>query len=253
MNAETYHLDQNVRDDISKGRMDQQFLKKYRFKKHEAILPFAVLEYARIPIKKILSTIPKLPNSLLFAEPLELKAVKEHFEEWIRDKIKKEYIKEKLEKQLQHDNKYARPFIIECVNVLSEIYDITMTQLSWDRFTQMKWSKDIEKKHLIADIRGEIAKFISKENLYILRLCHYFNEIPYMDMDNEPDEIQKYIDIMQKNKLKPNKDIGDCEFIHTAINGQISPCLKKRLKRVQLTEIRQGVLKLQYPLQNKRS
>ena len=88
MKAETYHLDQNVRDGISKGRIGRQFLEKYRLKKYEAILPFALLEYAWIPIKQVLSTIPKIPDSLLYTKPLELiKKVKEHFEKYISEKM----------------------------------------------------------------------------------------------------------------------------------------------------------------------
>ena len=37
---------------------------------------------------------------------------------------------------------------------------------------------------------------------------------------------------MKKVTLKPNKDIGDCEFIHTAINGQSSTNLEKKRRVV---------------------
>ena len=228
MNTDTYHLDQNVRDGISKGRIGQQFLEKYRFKKHEAILPFALLEYARISIKKIFSKVPKLPDLLLFTKPLEIKKIKEHFEKHIKKEITKEYVKEKLEKQLKHDNEYARPFIIECINTLPEVYDVIIAQLSWDRFTQMKWSERIQNKRLLSEIRKEIAKLVCKGHLYVLRHCHYINQISYTDIDNETNAVHTYVDIIQRVKLKPNMDIGDCEFIHTAINGQSSSDLKKR-------------------------
>lgn len=228
MNANTYHLDQNVRGQISKGLINNSFLYKCYPKKIEAISPFALLEYAGIGGKEVFLAIPKLPNSLLLTKPLEIKKVKEHFEKHIKQKITKEYIKEKLEQQLKHDNEYARPFIIECINILPEIYDDIINQLSWDRFTQMQWSERIKNKRLLSEIRAEIARLVCRGHLYVLRHCHYINQIPYTDIDNEPNTIHTYVGIMQRVNLKPNIDIGDCEFVHIAINGQSSSDYTKR-------------------------
>ena len=147
-------------------------MKKYQPTKHEAILPFALLEYAGISIKKIFSKIPNIPDSLLCAKPLDLKSIKEHFEEYTKKKITEGCIKGKLEKQLKHDNKYSYPFVLESKRILPEIYSLIIAQLSWDRFTKMEWNKGkgIKSKDLLLKIRKEIHQFICKENLYTLRL-----------------------------------------------------------------------------------
>ena len=220
----TYHLDQNIRGRISKGHMSQHFLEKYYPKKYEAILPLAVLEYAGIQIKQNLFFEINPPP---LSESLDLQKIKEYFDSQIEEKLPKNSIEEKLRERLQHDNEYAKLFAKKCLDALSSdgFYDLIVNQLSWDRFSQMKWINNNSKIDLRA-IRRDIAKLIIKhDHLYVLRHFKYFSE-------NLPDfplnENQKFLDIIKKIKLKPNMDIGDCELIHVAINGQSSGDLSRR-------------------------
>ncbi len=144
----------------------------------------------------------------------------------MEDKLKKKIsiasIKTRL-KERQKDIEYAQGFTEKCIKTLPEIYDILISQLSWDRFSQMKWSEQMK--------WGEqIMKLIAKQNLYVLRYCfHFFNKSGFLDINNKNEDVNHLKSIIQKAKIEPNKDIGDCEFIHTAINGQSSTNLKKRV------------------------
>ena len=228
MNTSTYHLDQKVRGRFSKSLIDGKFLDKYYPEKYEAILPLALLEYAGIGAKEIFSKINESKETSLFTEKLNLKEIKDSLEDQITKKLPEKYIKIKLEERLKNDNEKAIPFAKECIRLLPTIYkSLIIPQLSWDRFSQMKWSERIPKKNLLLAIRKEIAKLSSKEDLYILRHAYYLNQIPY-NINDEPDYIREYINKMKEVKLKSNMDTGDCELIHTAINGQASLDFKKR-------------------------
>ena len=224
----TYHLDQNVRGLISKDLIQLKFLDRYYPEKHEALLPFAALEYAGIDIKKIFLQILPIPKSILSSEPLNLKHIKDYFESQIKEKLPDKQITEKIKERLEYDNKYAKPFIEACMRELSKpyLYALIVNQLVWDRFSQMEWSKEIP-ENLIVDIRKAIAKIVVKNShLYILRHCAYLSKIL---PDFSLDENQRFLmETMQKVKIKQNMDIGDCELIHVALNGQSSGNLKKK-------------------------
>ena len=226
----TYHLDQRVRGLISKGRIGQEFLDKYYPEKHEAILSLAVLEYAGIKIKTALSQIER-PKKILSKKPLNLLKVKEYFDSQVEKKLSKNSIEEKLKERLKHDNEYAKLFATKCMEALSRsgFYELIVNQLSWDRFSQMKWIEDVSEIDP-KEINKEIANLIVKDNhLYILRHCQYLSETPVFlnkEYNNEDEEF--LMEIMKKVKIKSNMDIGDCELIHVAINGQSSGDLKKR-------------------------
>ena len=228
MDTSTYHLDQNVRGMVSKGLIDKKFLDKYHHEKYEAILPFALLEYAGIEgFKRLIKEIV-IPQSLVDENPIELYKIKEHLENELKSKLPKKHIEERLKERLQRDNNYAKPFAQGCIDILPKIYDSQIIpQLSWDRFSQMKWSEHILKKGLLSGIRREIAKLLSKEDLYILRHAYYLSQIPY-NINDESNDTCEYIDKMKKVKLESNMDTGDCELIHIAINGQASSDFKKR-------------------------
>lgn len=223
MNTHTYHLDQNLRGEISKGNIDTTFLKNKYYQK-EAILPVALLEYAGIKdIKKIIREI-NIPRSLVNENPIKLYKIKEHLENELKGKLSEDYIKERLKERQQWDNNYSKTFAQECITILPFIYNRVISHLAWDRFSQMKWSKQISDsdKYLLKDIRREICKFISQENLPVLRHCsHLFGEVCKLTPEeNLPEEIITFMEIIKKVNIEHNKDIGDCEFIHTAINGQ---------------------------------
>ena len=241
MTVSTYHLDQNVRCLISKGYINKNFLDKYSpYNKHEAILPFALLEYAGIKIKEnVLLKMTEPEEISLFKDKknqiLNLKKIKESFDNQLREKLPKESIKQKLKEKItyRYENEYARPFIKGCIECLSKssVYDLIITQLSWDRFSQMKWSEHISKLNIILlrGIKKEIAKLIAKENyLYVLRHCQYLSQTPYFSMTEYEDDKELLMEMMRKVRIKPNMDIGDCELIHVAINGQPSENFKKR-------------------------
>lgn len=228
MNTVTYHLDQNVRGHLYKGHIDNSFLNEYE---KEAILPFSLLEYAGIRIKDIFQTIDEpqeISNFRNKPDYLSLLNIKHSFDNQIRNKLSINDIKSKLNQRCEQ--KYAELFRTECLRILPDIYkSLIIPQLSWDRFNQMKWSDGISTNQLKA-IHKEIAKLIIKQPiLYTLRFANYTQEIP-SDLEKENESIRIYLDIMNKVKIKPNVDIGDCEFIHTAINGQLSPDCQQRRK-----------------------
>ena len=223
----TYHLDQRVRGLISRNHIDQRFLDKYYPEKHEAILPLAVLEYAGIK-KKVLSQIEK-PKNILSLKPLNLLKIKEYFDNQVRKKIPKDSIEIKLKESLKYDNKYAKPFTEQCIEALStpDFYELIVNHLSWDRFSQMKWTVNVPEITL-RGIRKEIANLVVKhDHLYILRHCQYLSEISAdFPLNDEQDFL---MNSTQKLNIKPNMDMGDCELIHVAIiKGQSSGNLKKR-------------------------
>lgn len=223
----TYHLDQNVRGFISRNHIDQRFLDKYYPEKYEAILPLAVLEYAGTKIKRMLSQIEK-PKNILSLKPLNLPKLKEYFDSQIEKKLLKDSIEIKLRDRLKYDNRYAKPFTENCIEALSRpgFYELIVNQLSWDRFSQMKWTMNVPEITL-RGIRKEAAKLIVKHShLYILRHCEYLSKI-LADFPLEEDQ-DFLMRIMSKITIKPNMDMGDCELIHVAINGQSSENLKKR-------------------------
>ena len=218
--SSTYHLDQNVRGLISKDRIKPKFLDKYY---HETILPFAVLEYTGIEIKKVLSKIcpPKI------SKPLDLQKIKEYFDEQVESKLPKKNIEIKLKERLKYDNDYAKPFAEGCMKALSKpgFYELIVNQLSWDRFSQMKWIGN-DSGMTLREIRINIAKLIIKyKHLYILRHCEYLSKVP---PDFPLNEDQDFLMETMQVKIKPNMDIGDCELIHVAINGQSSDLKKRR-------------------------
>ena len=218
MKAITYHLDQKVRGAISKNRINESFLDKYHPEKHEALLPLSVLEYAGINIKEIFLQIPN-PENILSLRPLKLEKLKDYFENQIKEKLPKKDIEEKIREKLYYDNDYAKPFIKECMNELSKtyLYDLIVNHLSWDRFSQMK--------KILASNPNLIAKIITKDShLYILKHAHYMINSGCDDEDRD----LLVNRIMKKVKIKPNTDIGDCELIHVALNGQSSGNLKKK-------------------------
>ena len=228
-NISTYHLDQKLRGKVSKGLLDFRFLNKPY--KTEAILPVALLEYAGIKdIEKIIRKII-IPQSLTHEHPIELYKIKEHLENELKKKLPETLIERRLKERGQRDNDYARPFAQKCISILPSIYNVLIPQLSWDRFSQMQWSKHIRDKYLLKQIRSEIYKFISKENLPILRHCanHLINETNFANTDNEDTDLNYLMEVMKKTKIKNSADIGDCEFIHTAINGQLSADHKQRV------------------------
>ena len=238
MTVSTYHLDQQVRGLVSKDLINSNFLDKYYPQKHEAILPFALLEYAGIKIKEdVFLRITEPEEISLFKDKkipkLRLKKIKESFDNQLKKKLPKKYVRQKLEEQLNYDNKYASLFIKDCIEYLSKssIYELLIAQLSWDRFSQMAWCESILKPNivLLRRIRKEIGKLIAKENhLYVLRHCQYLsqtNDFSTLELEEDKELLMK---MMRKVKIKPNMDIGDCELIHVAINGQASENFKKR-------------------------
>ena len=232
-NISTYHLDQKLRGKVSKNRLGTQFLDKYQgVTLKEAILPIALLEYVGIKdIEKIIREII-IPQSLIDENPIELYKIKAHLENKLKSKFPEEHIKERLKERKQWDNNYSKTFAQECINVLPNIYNnILIPQLSWDRFSQMQWSEHISDTDLLKKIRIEICKLISAENLPVLRHCanHLLNETSFANRDNEDTDLNYLMEIIKKTKVENNKDIGDCEFIHTAINGQSSTNHKKRV------------------------
>ena len=232
-NKHAYHLDQNLRGKVSKGYLKtDQFLEE--IDNQEAILPFALLEYAGIPMKEISQNV-SIPQPMITEKPLQIDKIKKHLENEFKKVLPKKTIEKKLlGDRIQNDNEYARRFAKKCKHFLQQsgIYNILIAQLSWDRFSQMKWCKDISDSNLLKDIRTKIAKFISKElGLYALRYFHYLSTIP-SDTSNDPPEIREYQEIIKKVKIKPHADFGDCELIHTAINGQSSPADHKNRKAV---------------------
>ncbi len=231
MNTYTYHLDQNLRGKVSKGFLAKKFLDKYQGAPvKEAILPLALLEYAGIEgIKKIIREIT-IPQSLLDKNTIECVAIKEHWENELKSKLPEKCIKEKLKERHQRDNNYAESFAQECINILPDIYNMLIAYLSWDRFSKMEWSDHISDKNLLQKIRLDIGKLISKENLPVLRHCanHLLNERGFTIPDSKNPDINTLVEIIKKTKIKYNADMGDCEFIHTAINGQPSADHKQR-------------------------
>ena len=200
----TYHLDQKVRGLISKGRIKLKSLDKYYSEKHEALLPFAVLEYAGINIKKIFLQIPSIPQNFLLSRPLNLGKIKEYFENQIKEKLPQKYIKEKIKEKLKYDNDYAKPFIKECMKELSKpyLYNLIIDQLSWDRFSQMEWLGD-NSEITLRKIHINIAKIVIKEtSLYILRHCAYLSKIRPDFLLNEDEDF--LMETMQKVKIKLN-------------------------------------------------
>ena len=224
MNTHTYHLDQKLRGKISKGKINATFLRNKYYQKKATILPVALLEYAGIKcIKKLIEEII-IPQSLIDENLIELHKIKEHLENELRTRLPEENIKKRLEERVQNDNDWARPFAQECIDILPRIFNMLIDQLSWDRFSQMQWSKYISNKNILGQIRIEICKLISKENLPVLRHCanHLLNKTGFADTDNEDTDLNYLMEIIKKTKVKKNEDIGDCEFIHTAINGKSS-------------------------------
>ena len=221
MTTDTYHLDQRVRGLISAGRIRIDSLDKYR---DETILPCAVLEYAGIGIKPIFLKIEE-PKEALKSQ--NLPKVKEYFDNQMKEKLPIEIIERNLNERISNDNIYARPFAQKCLTSLSKdkLYDLLISQLSWDRFSQIHWHK--HKSHIFA-LRN-IARLIIKENLlYVLRHAKYTNLLFFKEGENEIERC--FFSIIDKVKIKPNMDIGDCELIHVAINGQSSGDFKKKRK-----------------------
>ena len=148
----------------------------------------------------------------------------------LKSKLPEECIKERLKERLEWDNNYSKIFAQRCINILPSIYNILIAQLSWDRFSQMKWSRNIPEEELTLELQREIAKFVYKENLYVLRHCanHLLNNPQFTNTEGEPTENVYFIEIMKKVKIEHDKDIGDCELIHVAINGQSLSNIKRR-------------------------
>ena len=221
-NISTYHLDQNLRGRVSKGLLDLRFLNKPY--KTEAILPVALLEYAGIQdIKTVIKEII-IPQSLIDENPIRLLKIKEYLESELKHKLPEECIKERLQERQQRDKDYSQTFAQKCINILPSIYNILIAHLSWDRFSQMEWSGNISDEVLLKEIRKEIREFISRENLPVLRHCvnHLLYETNFANTDNENTDLNYLMEIIRRTRIKNNADIGDCEFIHTAINGQQS-------------------------------
>ena len=230
MNTHTYYLDQNLRGKISKGKINTTFLRNKYYQK-PAILPVALLEYAGIKGIKTLIREIIIPQSLIDKNPLELHKIKEHLENELRNKLPKKHIEERLKDRVKNDNNLSQDFAQECIRSLSNIYNILIAQLSWDRFSQMKWDKYISNNNILGQIRIEICKLISKENLPVLRHCanHLLKKTSFADTDNEDTDLNYLMEIIKKTKVEHDKDIGDCEFIHAAINGQSLADHKQRV------------------------
>ena len=227
MDIYTYHLDQNIRGKLSKRHLDLQFLDK-PYKK-EAILPVALLEYAGIKgIKKIMKSLA-IPQALINQNLIDIAKIKKYWEDDLKKKISMTNIKTRL-KDRQGDNEYAEPFTNKCIEILPKIYNLLIAQLSWDRFSYMKWSEHISDEQLLRNIREQIVTLIAKQNLYALRHFSYLsNKFDFLDINNKNEDVNHLKRIIKRAKVEPNVDIGDCEFIHTAINGQSSSNLEKRV------------------------
>ena len=221
--ANTYHLDQNVRGFVSSKNnkigqsIRDRISNRYPYEKHEAILPFAVLEYAGIQQKKILQNI-QVPKGIEEIIERLVNFLKSEF----REKLPKSKINQGLENNLKYSNEYAKPFLKGCIDILPETYDLIIAQLSWDRLSYLEWvSLDIE----------QIARSLC-EKPYLYALRHYRHIQPFLPKNREclreSGELGNlFLQVIKKMKLKPNQDIGDCEFIHTAIHGQPSIHFKK--------------------------
>ncbi len=239
--TKTYHLDQNVRGFVSTKNekvekigtlIRQRILERYFPEKYEAILPFALLEYAGIQQRSILQQID-VPKSVVCHR--SIKDIKDFLENIFKEKLPEYKINEKLQNKLKHSNEYAKPFLKESIALLPKIYGLIIVQLSWDRFSQMEWSKDaLDEENL--RIRKSIVRLISQEPyLYVLRHCHHLlplltkrdpnalEEVEYLLQV----EVEYFLQIMEKMKVKFNEDIGDCELIHTVIHGQPSENFQK--------------------------
>ena len=222
--ADAYHLDQNVRGVLSskndtKGKcIMKRISERYFPKKYEVILPLALLEYAGIPQKRIFQSI-HVPERLVRSR--NIKTITDFFKNSFKEKLPRNVINKRLKDKLSHSSKYAKPFLNECISILPKTYNLIIDQLSWDRLSDLEWSEYVSSDKM-PTIRKLIAVFLCNEpDLYALRYCYHL--LPLFKLEKYKNEsAEVFLQIIQEMKIESNKDIGDCELIHTAIHGQPS-------------------------------
>ncbi|MDE0151683.1 MAG: hypothetical protein OXK80_04200 [Bdellovibrionales bacterium] len=234
--TKTYHLDQNVRGFVSTknervekiGKLIRERVSaRYFPEKHEAVLPFALLEYAGVRQKSILQQI-EIPKSVVCQR--SIRGIKDFLESTFKEKLPECKIHEKLQNKLKHSNDYAKPFLRESIALLPKIYPVIIAQLSWDRCSQMEWSKDKPDEERLKIRKMIVRSIVQEPDLYILRHCCHLLPLLTKRDPNAIEGVEHFLQIMEKMKVKPDEDIGDCELIHTAINGQ--PSEKSQKSRV---------------------
>lgn len=233
-NANTYHLDQNVRGRVSRKndkigqRIRDRVSTRYPNEKHEAILPFALLEYAGISQQTLFKSIRRIPNKI---HPMNTEEIEIFLKNELKKKLPESTIKQRLKDNLKYSNEYAKPFLKGCIDILPKTYDLIIDQLSWDRLSYLEWIKDVS-SNVSLDItkqkliREQIARLLCKKPyLYVLRHCRHIQPL-LLPEEKEQEKLNElgnsFLKVIKEMTLKPNQDIGDCELIHTAIHGQSS-------------------------------
>lgn len=222
-----YHLDQGVRGKFySKLDSQREFQKnvcdKFDLQTTEAILPLSLIEYSGINTRDIYDKINPVFQTLI---PPWVK-VKDFYDKEIENLLPQVDIENKLKSKQDHCIEYENSFVKECIKILPETYRLLISLLSWDRFSQMTWAQGCPEEEL-KKIRKKIGELISKHpHLHALRHSYYINQLPF----EVRQEHHGFLKILKKSRIKPNKDIGDCELIHVAINGQCSSNLQTTKK-----------------------